>query len=56
MNAEAEAEAETQDQPQAPKKHVRDGWLEASKAIAAAGDDWLRLGEFPNDDDVDLVW
>ncbi|HWU18852.1 MAG TPA: AbrB/MazE/SpoVT family DNA-binding domain-containing protein [Devosia sp.] len=33
----------------------REGWAEAAAAIAAAGDDELVLGDFPNDDD-DTEW
>lgn len=39
-----------------PKNKPRHGWVEASKAIAAAGDDALVLGDFPNADDEDLQW
>ena len=37
------------------RKTVRKGWAEAAAAIAAAGDDELVLGDFPNDDD-DQEW
>jgi antitoxin MazE len=37
-------------------KSVRAGWAEAGKAIAAAGDDELVLGEFSNGDDAELEW
>lgn len=36
-------------------EHPRAGWAEAAAAIAAAGDDELVLGDFPNDDD-DTEW
>jgi antitoxin MazE len=39
-----------------PKKQVRAGWAEASKALADAGDDKLTGPEFPNDDDAKLKW
>ena len=39
-----------------PRKKVRHGWREASKAIAAAGDDELAWPEFANEGDKDLVW
>ncbi|MDB5776166.1 MAG: antitoxin [Herbaspirillum sp.] len=39
-----------------PQKKVRDGWSQASQAIAAAGDDALVWPEFANDDDRDLAW
>lgn len=34
----------------------RVGWSESSKAIARDGDDYLRLGDFPNPDDQELEW
>jgi antitoxin MazE len=40
----------------APSKSTRSGWAEASKAIAAAGDDTLVLPEFLNEDDADPKW
>jgi antitoxin MazE len=39
-----------------PKGHVREGWAEASRALAAAGDDALVWPEFGNDDDEKLRW
>lgn len=39
-----------------PRTKSRDGWAEASRAIAAAGEDTLAMGEFPNADDVELQW
>ena len=39
-----------------PNKAVRSGWAQASKKLAAAGDDALVLGEFSNQVDADLVW
>jgi antitoxin MazE len=39
-----------------PAKKARHGWAEASKAIAAAGDDGLVWPEFGNDNDKALVW
>ena len=38
------------------EKKPRHGWAEASKAIAAAGDDKLVWPEFANESDKDLVW
>jgi antitoxin MazE len=38
------------------KSMIRAGWSESSKAIARDGDDYLRLGEFPNLEDQDLEW
>jgi antitoxin MazE len=39
-----------------PAEPVRAGWAEASKEIAAAGDDALVMGEFGNESDADLSW
>lgn len=35
---------------------VRVGWAEASKKIAAAGDDALVMGEFSNAADTEMTW
>jgi antitoxin MazE len=39
-----------------PKQAPRQGWAEASQANAAAADDALVLGDFPNTDDSELKW
>jgi len=39
-----------------PQKKARQGWADASKAIAQAGDDETVMGEFPNADDAELSW
>ena len=39
-----------------PVKSVRAGWADAAKAVAAAGEDTLLMGEFDNAADVDLQW
>ncbi|WP_420991802.1 AbrB/MazE/SpoVT family DNA-binding domain-containing protein [Cupriavidus sp. 30B13] len=39
-----------------PRKKAREGWAEASQAIATAGDDVLTMGEFGNADDAELAW
>jgi len=39
-----------------PKKNLREGWAEDSKAIAEAGEDSLVLGDFMNEGDEDWVW
>ena len=39
-----------------PAKKTRHGWAQASKAIAAAGDDALVWPEFANEGDRALVW
>lgn len=40
----------------APAQAVRAGWAEASKALAAAGDDDLVTPEFVNADDEMITW
>lgn len=39
-----------------PQKKAREGWAEASQAVAASGDDALVMGEFSNAGDAELVW
>jgi antitoxin MazE len=39
-----------------PQGKVREGWAEASQAIAAAGDDALVWPEIANEDDAGLEW
>lgn len=39
-----------------PKKAPRQGWAEASKGIAARGEDRLALPDFANDADEDWTW
>jgi antitoxin MazE len=39
-----------------PKAEARAGWAEASRELAAAGDDALVLPEFANEDDAELRW
>ncbi|WP_454726409.1 MULTISPECIES: AbrB/MazE/SpoVT family DNA-binding domain-containing protein [Cupriavidus] len=39
-----------------PHKRAREGWAEASQAVAAAGDDVLLMGEFANADDAEMAW
>jgi antitoxin MazE len=39
-----------------PKKTPRQGWAEASKQIAARGEDALVLGDFDNEADADWTW
>jgi len=38
------------------RQNPRQGWAEASRRIAGAGDDQLRWPEFGNRDDRDLQW
>jgi antitoxin MazE len=39
-----------------PRKQLRAGWADASRKIAAAGDDVLAWPEFGNAADADLRW
>ncbi|WOD14052.1 AbrB/MazE/SpoVT family DNA-binding domain-containing protein [Paraburkholderia kirstenboschensis] len=39
-----------------PRQKAREGWAEASKALAESGDDALVMGEFDNADDAELAW
>jgi antitoxin MazE len=39
-----------------PKAAPRTGWAEASRELAAAGDDGLVLPEFANEGDAELTW
>lgn len=39
-----------------PRGAIREGWAEASQAIAAAGDNGLVWPEFTNEDDKHLQW
>ena len=39
-----------------PRKVVREGWAEASKMIAASGDDRLVWPEFGNAGDTEFAW
>jgi antitoxin MazE len=39
-----------------PPKKARQGWADASKAVAAASDDKLVWPEFANEGDKDLAW
>ena len=39
-----------------PKKRLRQGWADASRRIAAAGDDRLVWPEFANESDAELKW
>ena len=39
-----------------PRKGVREGWAEASKALAASGDDRLVWPEFSNAGDSEFAW
>ena len=40
----------------APAQPVRGGWAEASKAIAAAGDDDLLMPQFTTAEDEAITW
>lgn len=39
-----------------PRAKAREGWAEASKALAESGDDALLIGDFGNADDAKLTW
>ena len=39
-----------------PNRHPREGWAEASRALAEAGDDALVWPEFGNESDAELIW
>ena len=39
-----------------PNRHPREGWADASRALAASGDDALVWPEFPNEGDAELIW
>ncbi|MEX3958707.1 antitoxin MazE [Trinickia symbiotica] len=39
-----------------PLKKAREGWADASKRLAAAGDDALVMGEFGNGEDAEWSW
>lgn len=39
-----------------PRRSVRRGWAEASKALAESGQDKLRWPDFANQDDAKLKW
>ena len=39
-----------------PSSGLREGWAEASKRVAAQGDDALVWPEFGNEADADLKW
>ena len=39
-----------------PASPAREGWAEAAKKIAEAGDDELVMGEFDNAADTELAW
>lgn len=59
LGLEDEAEVSVKDGAlviRAPKRDVRAGWAEASKALVAAGDDGLVMPEFGNAGDADLQW
>lgn len=56
---EKDAEKDVQNDATAQRraKHKpRDGWAEASNALADSGDDALVMGEFSNADDAALAW
>jgi antitoxin MazE len=59
LGLEGEAEMEVENDAivlRKPRKRARQGWADASQAVAQAGDDALVMGEFPNADDAELAW
>lgn len=59
LGLEDEVEMEVEDDAlviRRPQKKAREGWAEASKSVAAAGDDAPVMGEFGNADDAEIVW
>ncbi|PLZ03921.1 AbrB/MazE/SpoVT family DNA-binding domain-containing protein [Burkholderia sp. WAC0059] len=59
LEVDDEAAMEVQDDAlviRRPQKKAREGWAEASKALAESGDDALVMGGFGNADDAELVW
>jgi len=38
------------------ERHIRKGWADDAKRLAAEDDDSLAWPELSNDDDLDLVW
>jgi antitoxin MazE len=59
LNAEAGAEMTIEGGAlvlRRPASSAREGWAEAAKKIAEAGDDALVMGEFGNAADTELVW
>jgi antitoxin MazE len=39
-----------------PSSTPRQGWSEASKALARSGEDGLVMGEFSNTDEIEIEW
>ncbi len=59
LGLEDEVEMEIEDDAlviRRARKRVREGWAEASKVVADAGDDALVMGEFGNADDAESTW
>ncbi|TAM55424.1 MAG: AbrB/MazE/SpoVT family DNA-binding domain-containing protein [Paraburkholderia sp.] len=59
LGLEDEVEMEVEDDViilRRPQKKAREGWADASKAVAEAGDDALVMGEFGNADDAEIAW
>ncbi|ABO58501.1 AbrB/MazE/SpoVT family DNA-binding domain-containing protein [Burkholderia vietnamiensis] len=59
LESEVEVEMEVENDAivlRRPKHKAREGWAEASKALAESGDDALVMGEFSNADDAELAW
>jgi hypothetical protein len=64
MSTDAETDSLTHHPPSAEhhsgkrivRRHVRQGWAQSSRALAAAVDDKLMWPEFANDEDRELTW
>ncbi|GAB7546368.1 hypothetical protein CS8_060530 [Cupriavidus sp. 8B] len=59
LGLEGEVDMEVEDDTlviRRAQRKARAGWAEASKDVAAAGDDALVMGEFSNAGDAELVW
>jgi antitoxin MazE len=59
LESEVEVEMEVENDAivlRRPRHKAREGWAEASKALAESGDDALVIGEFGNADDAELAW
>jgi antitoxin MazE len=59
LGLESEVEMEVENDAivlRRPRHKAREGWAEASQALAASADDALVMGEFANVDDAEFAW
>jgi antitoxin MazE len=59
LGLESEVEMEVENDAivlRRPRHKAREGWAEASQALADSGDDVLVMGDFANADDAELAW